>query len=61
MIKLIYIIIGLPWRLSTKESACNALDTGLIPGWERSLGAGHGNPLQYSYLEKPMTEEPRGI
>ena len=26
-------------------------DVGLIPGWERSPGGGHGNPLQYSCLE----------
>ena len=26
---------------------------GLIPGLERSLGGGHGNPLQYSFLENP--------
>ena len=25
-----------------------------IPGWERSPGEGHGNPLQYSCLENPM-------
>ena len=40
-----------------KESACNAGDTedaGLIPGSGRSLGGGHGNPLQYSCLENPM-------
>ena len=29
-------------------------DTGLIPGPGRSLGGGHGNPLQYSCLESPM-------
>ena len=29
-------------------------DASLIPGWERSPGDGHGNPLQYSYLEKSM-------
>ena len=29
-------------------------DAGLIPGWERSPGGGHGNPLQYSFLENPM-------
>ena len=23
-------------------------------GWEDSPGGGHGNPLQYSYLEYPM-------
>ena len=27
---------------------------GLIPGLGRSLGEGHGNPLQYSCLENPM-------
>ena len=27
---------------------------GSIPGLERSLGEGHGNPPQYSYLENPM-------
>ena len=29
-------------------------DAGLIPGWERSPGGGHGNPLQYSCLENPV-------
>ena len=29
-------------------------DTALIPGLRRSPGGGHGNPLQYSYLENPM-------
>ena len=29
-------------------------DTGSIPGLGRSPGEGHGNPLQYSYLENPM-------
>ena len=27
---------------------------GLIPGLERSLREGNGNPLQYSCLENPM-------
>ena len=27
---------------------------GLIPGWERSPGAGNGNPFQYPCLENPM-------
>ena len=27
---------------------------GSIPGLQRSLGGGHGNPLQYSCLENPM-------
>ena len=29
-------------------------DADLIPGSGRSLGKGHGNPLQYSCLENPM-------
>ena len=36
--------LGLPWWLSSKESACNAGDLGLIPGLGRSPGGGHGNP-----------------
>ena len=39
-----------------KESAYSARDTedaGSIPGLARSPGGGHGNPLQYSYLENP--------
>ena len=35
-----------------KESACNAGDLGLIPGWGRSPGEGNDYPLQYSCLEK---------
>ena len=42
-----------PW-LSGKESACIAGDAGSITGSSRSLGGGHGNPLQYSFLENPM-------
>ena len=44
-------MMGLPWWLSSKESACNAGDLGLTPGLEGSPGRGHGNPLQYSCLE----------
>ena len=29
-------------------------DTGLIPGSGRSPRGGHGNPLQYSFLENPQ-------
>ena len=36
-----------------KESVCNAGNTGLIPGSGRSPGEGHGNQLQYCYLENP--------
>ena len=45
---------GLSSWLSGKESACDAEDasdaTGSIPGLGKSLGEGHGNPLQYSCL-----------
>ena len=37
-----------------KESASNAGDPGLTPGWGRSSGKGNGNPLQYSRLENPI-------
>ena len=36
-------------------------DMGLIPGLGRSPGEVHGNPLQYSCLEIPRTEEPGGL
>ena len=41
-------------HISGKEHACNAGDTGLIPGLGRSPGGRHGNPLQYSCWENPM-------
>ena len=42
---------GFPGGSDSKESVCKAVDLGLIPGLGRSPGGGHGNPLQYSYLE----------
>ena len=41
-----------------KESACNSGDPGLVPGLGRSPGKENNNPLQYSCLENPVTEEP---
>ena len=35
-------------------NAADIRDEGLIPGFVRSLGGGHGNPLQYFYLENPV-------
>ena len=35
-------------------SAGNFRDAGLLPGSRRSPGEGNGNPLQYSFLGKPM-------
>ena len=40
-----------------KATACNAGDSGLIPGSGRSPGEGNGNPLQYSCLENPMDRD----
>ena len=40
-----------------KNLPANARDVrnmGSIPGSGRSPGGGHGNPLQYFYLENPM-------
>ena len=47
--------------ISRKEAACNTGDLGLIPGSRRSPGGGNGNPLQYSCLENPWTEESGGL
>ena len=44
-----------------KESDCQAGDVGSIPGSGRSPGGGNSNPLQYSSLEIPWTEEPGGL
>ena len=46
--------MGFPGGSVDKESACNVGDLGLISGWGRSPGGGHGNPLQHSCLENPM-------
>ena len=40
-----------------KDLPTNAGDTGLILGLGRSIGGGHGNPLQYSCLGNPMDRE----
>ena len=40
-------VYGLPQCFSSKESTCNTGD----PGW---ISGGHGNPLQYPYLENLM-------
>jgi len=45
--------LGFPGDSDGKESTCNVGDLGSIPRLGRSLGGGHGNPFQYSYLENP--------
>ena len=47
--------------LVVKNPPYNAGDiknASVIPGLGRSPAGGHGNPLQYSCLENPWTEEP---
>ena len=55
------LIEGFPSGSDGKASAYNVGDPGLIPGLGRSPGEGNGNPLQYSCLENPGTEEPGGL
>ena len=52
-----WVRMGFPGSSLGKESTYSAGDTGdadSIPGFGRSLGGGHGNPLQYSCLENSM-------
>ena len=52
--------LGFPDGASGKEPAANAgdvRDSGSVPGWGRSPGGGHGNPLQYSCLENHMDRD----
>ena len=53
--------MGFPVGTAVKNLGANAGDirgVGLIPGWGRFSGAGHGNPLQYSRLENPVDRGP---
>ena len=43
------IYMGFPSSSASKEYACSAGDTGLIPGLGRSPGDGISYPLQYSW------------
>ena len=45
-------VMGFSGDSDGKESACNAGDLGLIPGWGGSPAAGNGYPLYYSCLGK---------
>ena len=40
--------------LLVKESSCNTVDLGSVPGSGKIPGEGNGNPLQYSCLGNPM-------
>ena len=52
--KLTHFYTLFPGGSDGKASACNAGDSGSIPGSGRSPGEGNGNPLQYSCLENSM-------
>ena len=49
-------ILGLPWWLRGKESACNVGDLGLIPVMGRYPGGGHGKPTQYFCLRNSHSQ-----
>ena len=52
--------MGFPGGTCGKNPSVNAgdvKDVASIPGSGRSLGGGHGNPLQYSCLENLMDRE----
>ena len=56
--------IKIPSDLVVKNLPANAGDAGdvgSIPGLGRSPGERNVNPLKYSCLEKPRTEEPGGL
>ena len=61
VIRYFYRILGLPWWLSGKESACSAGNTGLIPGSGRSPGEGMATPSSLLACKVPWTEEPGGL
>ena len=46
--------MGFPGGSAGKESACNVVDLGSIPGLGRSPGEGNSYGLQYSGLENSM-------
>ena len=50
--------VGFPPNSVGKESACNAGDTGSIPGLGRFPGEGNGNPFSILAWKIPWTEEP---
>ena len=48
------LLMRFPSGSDSKESTCNVRELCSIPGLGRSPGEGHGNPLQYCYLENSM-------
>ena len=44
----------LPVEKNLPANSGDKRDVGSVPGWGRSPGGGHSNPLQYACLENPM-------
>ena len=59
------LFVTFSWQLPDgsygKEFAWNVGDPGSVPGLGRSPGEGNDNPLQYSCLKNPWTEEFGGL
>ena len=49
------VVLGFPSGLAVKKKPTyngeEPGDTNSVPGWGRSPGGGHSNPLHYSFLE----------
>ena len=54
-------LLGCPWWLSGKESACSAGDLGSVPGLERSLEKGMAINSSILAWRIPWTEESSGL
>ena len=51
-----YVYVAFPGGSDSKESACNARDSGSIPGSGRSPGEGNGNHSSILTWRVPWTE-----
>ena len=56
-----YLSMDFPGDLAVNNPPANVGDSSWIPGSGRSPGERNGNPLQYSSLGIPGTEEPGGL
>ena len=57
----LYIHMGLPRWLSSKESSANAEDVGIIPGWEDPLDEEMATHFSLLAWRIPWTEESGGL
>ena len=59
--KFVFIHEDFPGSSAVKNPPANAGDMDLSPCSDRFPGGENGNPLLYSYLGNPSTEEPGGL